>query len=73
MYYKRQKLENESEKDVITKEIISVTSAIEKIRKEIRLCDEVVDNADRMKKQIKQREKKEQNKKLKKKERKYEL
>ena len=35
LYYKRKKLDNESEKDVITKEIISVTSAIEKVRKEV--------------------------------------
>ena len=73
LYYKRKKLDNESEKDVITKEIISVTSAIEKVRKDIKLCDEIVDNTDRMKKQIKQREEKEQNKEQKKKVRKYEL
>ena len=52
LYYKRQKLDNESEKDVATKEIISVTSAIEKGRKEIRLCDEVGDNARKIKRQI---------------------
>lgn len=54
LYYKRQKLDNESEKDVVTKEIINVTSAIEKVRKEIRLCDEVGDNAGNMREQIKQ-------------------
>ena len=54
LYYKRQKLNNESEKDVVTKEIISVTSAIEKVRKEIRLCDEIGDNARKMKEQIKE-------------------
>lgn len=73
LYYKRQKVDNESEKDVVTKEIISVTSVLQKVRKEIKLCDEIVDNTDRMKKQIKQREEKEQNKEQKKKVRKYEL
>lgn len=64
LYYKRQKLDNESEKDVVTKEIISVTSAIEKVRKEIRLCDEVSDNTRKMKEQIKEmKEKKESIKK----------
>lgn len=62
LYYKRQKLDNESEKDVVTKEIISVTSAIEKVRKEIRLCDEVSDNTRKMKEQIKEMKKKEQEK-----------
>ena len=62
LYYKRQKLDNESEKDVVTKEIISVTSAIEKVRNEIRLCDEVSDNARKMKEQIKEIKEKEQEK-----------
>lgn len=62
LYYKRQKLDNESEKDVVTKEIISVTSDIEKVRKEIRLCDEVSDNSRKMKEQIKEMEEKEQDK-----------
>ena len=62
LYYKRQKLDNESDKDVVTKEIINVTSAIEKVRKEIRLCDEVGDNARKMKKQIKEMKEKEQDK-----------
>lgn len=60
LYYKRQKLDNESEKDVVTKEIISVTSVVEKIRKEIKLCDEVDDNARKMKEQIKEMKEKEQ-------------
>lgn len=62
MYYKRQKLDNESEKDSITKEIISVTSVVDKIRKEIKLCDEVGDNARNMKEQIKEMREKEQEK-----------
>lgn len=62
LYYKRQKLDNESDKDVVTKEIINVTSAIEKIRKEIRLCDEVGYNARKMKEQIKEMKEKEQDK-----------
>lgn len=54
LYYKRQKLDNESEKEVLTTEIISVTNVIEKIRKEINLCDEVGDNSRKMKEQIKE-------------------
>lgn len=54
LYYKRQKLDNESEKDVVNKEIISVTSVIEKVRKDIRLCDKVSNNARKMKEQIKE-------------------
>lgn len=74
MYYKRQKLDNESDKDVVTKEIISVTSVIEKVRKEIRLCDEVGDNARKMKEQIKEmnekgNDKEKEEKKIKKEER----
>ena len=41
-------------KDVVTKDIISVTSDIEKVRKEIRLCDEVGDNYKKMKEKIKE-------------------
>ena len=54
--------ENESEKDVITKEIISVTSVVQKIRKEIKLCDEVGDNSRKMKEKIKEKREKEQEK-----------
>ena len=62
LYCKRKKLTNESEKDAVTKEIISVTSVVNKIRKEIKLCDEVGDNARKMKKQIKEMKEKEQEK-----------
>lgn len=62
LYYKRKKLDNESEKDVITKEIISVTSVVQKIRKEIKLCDEVGDNSRKMKEKIKEKREKEQEK-----------
>lgn len=62
LYYKRQKLDNESEKDSITKEIIDVTSEIKKLRKEIKLCDEVGDNSSKMKEQIREMKEKEQEK-----------
>lgn len=62
LYYKRQKLDNESEKDSIIKEIIDVTSVLTKVRKEIRLCDEIYDNVPRMKEQIKDVDKKEKQK-----------
>ena len=80
LYYKRQKLENENEKDSVTKEIIDVTSVLQKVRKEIRLCDEIYDRVSNMKEQIKEvdeREKenakeKEEKKLKKKKDRRYE-
>ena len=62
LYYKRQKLDNESEKDVVTKEIISVTSTMEKVRKEIRLCDEVADNSRKIQEQVKEMKEREQEK-----------
>ena len=62
LYYKRQKVDNESEKDVVTKEIISVTSVLQKVRKEIKLCDEVGDNSRKMKEQIKEMKEKKQEK-----------
>ena len=62
LYYKRLKLDDESEKDVVTKDIIIVTSVVDKIRKEIKLCDEVGDNSMKMKKQIKEMKEKEQEK-----------
>ena len=46
----------------MTKEIISVTSAIEKVRKEIKLCDEVADNSRKMIEQIKKLDEKKQEK-----------
>ena len=62
LYYKRGNTENESEKDQITKQIIQVTEQLKKVKKEINMCDEVVDNAVKMKEQIKQMEEKEQEK-----------
>ena len=62
LYYKRLKLDDESEKDVVTKDIIIVTSVVDKIRKEIKLCDEVGDNSRKMKEQIKEMKEKEQEK-----------
>ena len=62
LYYKRQKLENENEKDSVTKEIIDVTSVLTKVRKEIRLCDEIYDGVPKMKKQIKKVDDKEKQK-----------
>ena len=59
LYYKRQKLDNESEKDSVTKEIIEVASVLTKVRKEIKLCDEINDNVPRMKEQIKELDDKE--------------
>lgn len=73
LYYKRANIENESEKDQITKQIIQVTEELKKVKKEIKMCDEVVDNAVKMREQIKQVDEKEQDKVQKKKIRNYEL
>ncbi len=62
LYYKRQKLDNESEKDSVTKEIIDVTSVLTKVRKEIKLCDEIYDGIPKMKEQIKELDDKEKQK-----------
>ena len=50
MYYKRQKLDNEIEKDRVTKEIIDATLTM--VRKEIKLCDKFYDDVPKMKGQI---------------------
>jgi len=73
LYYKRQKLDSVTEKDSVTKEIIDVTSILTKVRKEIRLCDEISDNARKMKEQIKEIDEKEKEKlkEKKKKDRRY--
>ena len=73
LYYKRGKGENQSEKDKITKLIIQVTEELNKVKKEIKMCDEVVDNSDKMKVQIRKVEEKEHNKGKKAKMRTYEL
>ncbi len=62
LYYKRQKLDNESEKDSVTKEIIDVTSVLQKVRKEIKLCDEIYDKVPKMKEQLKELNDKEKQK-----------
>lgn len=62
LYYKRQKLDNESEKDSVTKEIIDVTSVLQKVRKEIKLCDEIYDGVPKMKEQLKELNDKEKQK-----------
>lgn len=62
LYYKRQKLDNEIEKNSVTKEIIDVTSVLTKVRKEIKLCDEIYDGVPRMKEQIKELDEKEKTK-----------
>ena len=62
LYYKRQKLDNEIEKDRVTKEIIDVTAVLTKVRKEIKLCDEIYDGVPKMKEQIKEVDEKEKQK-----------
>ena len=70
LYYKRGNTENESEKDQITKQIIQVTEQLKKVKKEINMCDEVVDNAVKMKEQIRQVERKRNKRKYRRKRRK---
>ncbi|MBR2240259.1 MAG: hypothetical protein IJ890_02590 [Clostridia bacterium] len=62
LYYKRGNVDDESEKDKITKLIIQVTEELNKVKKEIKMCGEVVDNTDKMKVQIRKVETKEQDK-----------
>lgn len=62
LYYKRQKNDNEDEKEVVTKKIIEVTYVLEKVRKDIKLCDEISENIINMKKQIKEIQEKESEK-----------
>ena len=62
LYYKRQKLDDECEKDVVTKDIISFTSVVDKIRKEIKLWDGGGDNARKMNEQVKKMDEREQGK-----------
>lgn len=62
LYYKRQKLDSEIEKDGVTKEIINVTSGLTKVRKEIKLCYEIYYKVPKMKEQIKEVDEKEKQK-----------
>ena len=62
LYYKRQKVDNESEKDSVTKEIIDVTAILAKVRKEIKLCDEIFDNVPKIKEQVKEMDEREKQK-----------
>ena len=73
LYYKRGKVENETEKNEITKQIIAVTTELKRVKKEIKMCDEVTGNAAKMREQIRETEEKSKEKgKPKKKDRKYE-
>lgn len=70
LYYKRGKVDNETEKNEITKQIIAVTTELKRVKKEIRMCNEVTDNVLSIKEQVreteeKSREKEKQNKKIK--------
>lgn len=62
LYYKRQKLDNGIERDRVTKEIIDVTSVLQKVRKEIKLCDEIYDKVPKMKEHLKELNDKEKQK-----------
>ena len=67
LYYKRGKVDNETEKSEITKQIIAVTTELKRVKKEIRMCDEVTDNVPNMKEQIREAEEKSKGKKNKRK------
>ena len=71
LYYKRGKVDNETEKNEITKQIIAVTTELKRVKKEIKMCDEVTDNVPSMKGQIRETEEKSKEKQ-KKQDRKYE-
>ena len=59
LYYKRQKLYSEIEKESVIKEIINVTSVLTKVRKEIKFCDGIYDKVPKMKEEIREVDKKE--------------
>lgn len=74
LYYKRKNLKEDDDKDLITKQIIAVTSELEKIRKELKMCDVIYDNSIKMRENIREMEEKEhpkENEKEKTKKRKY--
>ena len=62
-YYKRNNLKDDDEKDLVTKQIIAVTSELEKVRKEIKMCDVIYDNSIKMKENIREMEEREHTKK----------
>ena len=62
LYYRRKKLVSGDEKDVVNEGIMKVTDKIKKVKKEIKMCDEVEGNVGKMKEDIKQVEGKEQEK-----------
>lgn len=62
LYYKRNNIEDEMEKEKITKQIMAVTGELKKTRKDIRFCDEVYDNSIKVKENLKEMNKKEQEK-----------
>lgn len=74
LYYKRSNTDSEAEKDAITNKIMLVTTELNKVKKEIKMCYEVVDNTIRMKEKIKEFDNKEKEKQLKqkKKDKRYE-
>ena len=73
LYYKRGKVDNETEKNEITNQIIAVTTELKRVKKEIKMCDEVTDNVPSMKEQIRETEERSREKeKQKKKDRRYE-
>lgn len=53
-------IKDKIQKNVVSKDKISVIYVIEKVRKEIKLCDEVANNSGKMKEQIKEMEEREQ-------------
>lgn len=66
LYYKRGKVDNETEKNEIKKQIIAVTTELKRVKNEIRMCDEVTDNVFSMKEQIRETEEKSRGKEEKK-------
>lgn len=73
LYYKRGKVDNETDKNEMTKQIVAVTTELKRVKKEIRMCNQVTDNVPSMKEQIRETEEKSKGKeKQKKKDRRYE-
>lgn len=62
LYYKRSNIDSEAEKNEITKKIMLVTTELSKVKKEIKLCNEISNNVPKMKEQVKEIDEREKQK-----------
>ena len=53
LYYKRKGLDGETEKDVVTEDIIKVTDKIKNVKRELFYCDDIVERTNKMLEDVK--------------------